>query len=174
MSSDLFAYVQQLEMLAFFSGYPLVYFLVRIFFHNTSFKNGRRAEMVSILPYSYALIGVLYLGLQLKNLYPDYTIENIQHRIQQPYLNIWGLLSILFWIPAISQKQKLSVLHSFVFFFFIVRDLFFQLAGLSQDRNILKNDMRIYSVSIFLNLVAFTLLALLSFLLRFRKKYRDS
>src|ERR1700759_323968 len=144
MDNDFFAYVQRLEMLAFFSGYPLIFFLVRFVFRNRSFKKRRREGIVSILPYAYALVGTLYLVLLLKNLYPDYTIENVQHRIQQPYLVVWGILSNLFWIPAIARKQIFSILHSLVFFFFILRDLFFQLPGFSQDRNIIKNDMNMY------------------------------
>lgn len=174
MGNDFIAYVQHLEMLAFFSGYPLIYYFVRFLFRKASSKNGRRSDIVSILPYAYALVGTLYLGLLLKNLYPDYTIENLQNRFQQPYLNIWAILSILFWIPAISRKQVLSVLHSLVFFFFIVRDLLLQLTGINHDTNIIKNDMRIYTVSIFLNLLSFFLLALLYFLFLFRKKHSHS
>ena len=174
MDNDFFAYVQHLEMLAFFSGYPLVYYLVRFLFRNATSKNGRWSGISSILPYSYALTGTLYLGLLLKNLYPDYTIENVQHRIQQPYLIIWGILSMLFWIPAIARKQILSILHSFVFFFFILRDLFVQLAGFSQDSNIIKNDMSMYTVSIFLNLLAFALLAFAYFLPPFHNKHSNS
>ena len=170
MGSSIFTYVQQLEMLAFFSGYPLIYYLVRFLTRNVSLKNVRGAETVTILPFAYALVGTLYLGLQLKNLYPGYTIENISHRIQQPYLIIWALLSILFWIPALSKRQILSVLHSLVFFFIIVKDLFFQLTGIISDRDIIRNDMKIYTVSIFLNLAAFILI-LLSSLLPFRKKH---
>ncbi len=174
MGNNFFVNIQQLEMLAFFSGYPLIYFLVRFLAHNLSFKNGWDARIVSILPFAYALIGTLYLGLQLKNLYPDYTIVNIKQRIQHPYLIIWGLLSILFWIPAISKKQVLSILHGLVFFFLILKDLFSQLAGFSQDRDIVKNDMRIYTVSIFLNLAAIIFLTLLSYLLTLRKRYPKS
>ena len=125
--------------------------------------------LVSILPFAYALIGTLYLGLQLKNLYPGYTIENVSHRIQQPYLIIWALMSVLFWIPALPKRQILSVLHSLVFFFIIIKDLFFQLAGVTRDNNIIKNDMSVYSVSILLNTAAYILLALLAFLLTFAK-----
>ena len=174
MGNSIFIYVEQLEMLAFFSGYPLVYYLVRILTRNTSYKNIRGAELVSILPFAYALIGTLYLGLQLKNLYPDYSIENVRHRIQQPYLVIWTLLSILFWIPSLPKRQILSVLHGLVFFFIIVKDLFFRLTGLIVDRDILKNDMKVYSVSVVLNLAAFILLAFLIFLISFRKKYLKS
>src|SRR5579863_644928 len=170
MDNDFFLYVQHLEMLAFFPGYPLVYYLIRFIFRNTSSKYGRLTKIVSKLPYAYALTGTLYLSLLLKNLYPDYTLENLQHRIQQPFLIIWGISSILFWIPAIARKQIFSMLHSLVFFFFIVRDVFFQLAGFSHDSNNIKNDMRIYTVSIFLNLIAFILIASLQVLLPLRKK----
>ena len=164
MHNDFFAYVEHLEMLAFFSGYPLMYYLVRFFFSKKYSKNLRLAGIVTILPYSYALMGTLYLGLLLRNMYPNYSIENIQHRIQQPYLVIWGLISILFWIPAVARRQILTVLHSLVFFFYIVRDLFLQVAGINHDQNIIKNDMKIYTVSIFLNLLAIVLIAFVYFL----------
>jgi hypothetical protein len=174
MDSSIFTYVQQLEMLVFFSGYPLVYYFVRFLNRNTSLKNVRGAGLVTLLPFAYALMGILYLGLQLKNLYPDYTIENVSHRIQQPYLFIWALLSTLFWIPALGKRQILSVLHSLVFFSIIVKDLLFQLTGFISDRNILKNDMKIYSVSVVLNLASFILIVLTAFLPSLRKKYPKS
>jgi cyanate permease len=170
MGNNFLAYVQQLEMLAFFSGYALVNYLVRFPIRSSFFKNGRGGGLVSILPFTYALMGTLYLGLQLMNLYPDYTLENITRRFQQPYLVIWALMSMLFWIPALAQRQLLGILHSLVFFFMIARDLFFQLAGFAADQDIVKNDMKIYTVSIFLNLAAFILLALFSYLPPFRKK----
>ena len=164
----------QLEMLAFFSGYPLVYYLVRFFARHASLKNISAAELVSILPFAYALTGTLFLGLQLKNVYPVYTIEHVRHRIQQPYLFIWALLSLLFWIPAISKRQILSVLHSLVFFLIIVRDLYYQLTGLSSERNILKNDMTVYTISILLNLAAFIFISLSCFIYNLRIKYPKS
>jgi hypothetical protein len=171
MDSSLFTYMQQLEMLAFFSGYPLIYYLVRLLSRNASLKNSRGAGLVSILPFAYALIGTLYLSLQLKNLYPDYSIENIKLRIQQPWLQIWGFLSILFWIPAVSKRLTFSVLHSLVFFFIILKDLFFRFTGPVMDPDIVKNDMRLYMVSIFLNMAAYIFLFLLSIFFPTRKKY---
>ncbi len=172
MGNSIFSYIQQLEVLVFFSGYPLVFVVVRFLARQHIIeKFPGRGDLCSILPFAYALIGTLYVCYQLMNLYPDYTIENVRHRIQQPYLIIWALLSLLFWIPAISKKQILSVLHSLVFFFIIVRDLFFQLTGYTSDRNILRNDMKIYTMSVFLNLAAVILVVVISFLPFFRKKY---
>ena len=174
MGNNFFIYLQHLEMLAFFSGYPLVCYLLRFATRNTSFKNGKGTAIVSILPLAYALVGTLFLGLQLNNIYPDFTLENLNRRIQQPVLLIWGLLSLVFWIPAVSKRQLLSILHSLVFFFLIVKDLFFYLTGQIRDPDIIKNDMRVYTVSIFLNLAAATCIFLFSYLLRFRKKYPGS
>lgn len=172
MGNTLFTYVQHLEMMAFFSGYPLIHYILRVISRKA--LNNQGSRMISLLPFAYALVGTLYLGLQLSNFYPDYTFVNIKNRIQQPVLLIWGLLSLLFWLPALSRKQLWSVLHSLVFFFFIIKDLFFYLIGQIQDQDIIKNDMRVYTVSIFLNLAAYTLLFLLSHLLRFRKKFPES
>jgi hypothetical protein len=167
---SIFTYARQLEMLVFFSGYPLVYYLVRYIVRNTSLKKTGKPELVSILPYAYALTGALYIALLIKNLYPDYSLENIRNQTQQSYLVIWAILSILFWIPAISRKQILSMLHSLVFFLLILKDLFVQLTGFNPDPNILKNDMKVYTVSIVLNLSAFIILVLFSLLFPIRKK----
>ncbi len=174
MDNSFLAYLQRLEMMAFFSGYPLIYSLILFVAGNKQSKNNSRSSLVSFLPFSYALVGTLYLCLQLKNLYPDYFIGNIKLTVQLPYLKIWGLFSILFWLPALGRKTVLSLVHSFVFFFFFVKDLFFQLSGLSADKNIVRNDMKIYTVSLLLNLAAFALIILIFFLFtRSRKLLRS-
>lgn len=170
MDDIFFAYLQRLELMAFFSGYPLLYAVTLFIAENQQLKNNFKSRIVSLLPFAYALVGTLYLGLQLKILYPDYSIENIKLTMQQPYLKIWGLLAILFWIPAIAKKPILSLLHSLVFFFFLVRDLFLQLSASSADKNIVRNDMKIYTDSLLLNLGAFALIVLLSFLFTHYKK----
>ena len=98
MGDDFFSYLQQLELMAFFSAYPLFYAIVNVIFGNS--KKEIFVRLPSLLPYGYALVGVLYLGLQLKNIYPDYSFENISSSVQQPLLTIWALLSLLFWIPG--------------------------------------------------------------------------
>lgn len=171
MDSSFFSYIQRLEMMAFFSGYPLIYAVILVIAGSQQSKNNYRSRLISFLPFAYALLGTLYLGLQLKNLNAGLSDENIKLLVHQPYLKIWGLLSILFWIPALGKKPFLSLLHSFVFFFFLVKDLFFQLSGASADENIVRNDMEIYTDSLILNLIAFALIVFLSFLFARYKKY---
>ncbi len=170
MDSSFFAYLQQLELMAFFSGYPLVYALTVFFAGNQKVKNNFKKRIVSLLPFGYALVGTLYAGLQLKKLYPDYSFENIKLSTQHPWLIFWALLSILFWIPALAKQKVFSLIHSLVFFLFLVRDLFLQLSISNMNESIVKNDMNVYTNSLLLNFGAFTILVLLSFLFTLYKK----
>jgi hypothetical protein len=173
MDDTFFTYLQRLEMMAFFSGYPLIYAIVVSVAGNKQTKTILKNRLTSSLPFGYALVGTLYLGLQLKNFYPDYSIEKIKLTVQQPYLIIWGLLSVLFWIPAIAKKRILSLLHSLVFFFFVARDLLLHSFQPSADKNVVKNDMKIYTDSLLLNMGAFAFILLLSFLFsRYKNRLR--
>ncbi len=170
MNNSFFAYLQQLELMTFFSGYPLLYTVILFFAGNKRPVNNFKASMVSFLPFAYALVGTLYLGLQLKNLYFNYSPENLRQLTLQPYLMLWGLLSIFFWLPSLRKKKVLSLMHSLVFFFFLIRDLIFQLTGAVADTNMVKNDMRIYTISFLLNLCVFAFVLLLAFLFNRYKK----
>lgn len=166
MDNSFFAYTQLMELMAFFSGYPLLYAIVYLIFGKQELgQSSFKSRIVFLLPYAYALVGTLYLGLQLKNLYPDYSFENIGLSIHRPYLIAWGLLSMLFWIPALSKKIVFSLMHSFVFFYFLLRDLFLQIVDATVDKDIVRNDMKIYTVSLFVNLGAFLFIILSSFII---------
>jgi hypothetical protein len=169
MDNSFFAYLQQLELMAFFSAYPLVYSVIYVVAGNSQKELPRK--LPSLLPYAYALVGTLYLGLQLKNLYPDYSLENIRSTVQQPLLTLWALLSLLFWIPALAKKPVISLLHSFVFFFFLLKDILLTLFSSDTDKNIIKNEMKVYTDSLLLNLGALILVTLFFLLFtRFTRK----
>ncbi len=167
MGAGFFSYIERLELMGFFSAYPLVYALVSVI--ATSFKAPVK-KIFSLLPYTYALVGLLYLGLQLKNLYPDYSFENIRLSVQQPFLKIWALLTLLFWIPFFAKKPVLSLLHSLVFFFFLLRDLYLQTSLHNADKTIVRNEMKLYTDSFLLFLSGFTAILLLSFLISWYKR----
>lgn len=167
MDNSFFAYLQQLELMVFFSGYPLIYAVTVFLAALGKTKNNFTARLVSVLPFAYALLGTLYLGFLLKIIYPDYSIKHIDITIQHPYLVTWALFSILFWIPALAKRKVLSLIHSLVFFVILLKDLFSQFSG--SDNSIIKNDMNVYTTSIFLNIGSFAFVVLLSFLF-LRKK----
>jgi len=172
MNTDFLSYLQKLELMVFFSAYPVLYTVIVFFAGNQLLKGNLTTRMVSLLPFSYALVGTLFLGFQLKKLYPDYSVEHIKLIIHQPWLVIWGLLSILFWIPALAKRSALSLVHSLVFFLFLASDLFLKLSSSSSvDNSIITNDMKVYTSSLFLNLGAIAFLVLLSLLITYSKRH---
>ncbi len=173
MDNSFLAYLQRLELIGFFSGYPLIYAIALVITGNQRLKTGFISRISALLPYAYAVVGTLFLGFELKKLYPVYSIEHIKQSIQHPYLVIWGLLAMLFWIPALSKKIVFSLIHSLVFFFLLVSDIFEQLS-FSADSDIVKNDMKVYTSSLVLNLSTFAFLVLLSFLFASYKRRLNS
>jgi hypothetical protein len=169
MDNSFFIYLEQLELMGFFSGYLFIYLLAKITETILLQKKIVASNLSKLLPYSYAFVGLLFLGYQLKNLYPDYSIENLKGITQNGFLKIWALLSILFFIPALAKKTALSLLHSLVFFYFIVKDLsayFFNDA----DEAILQNDMSIYTRSLLLQASTFFIVSIIYLTIKFFKR----
>lgn len=163
MDSDFWQYIDRLELMAFFSGYPLVYATTMTFLGNKKNRGKNFAASVSfLLPYAYALCGTLYLGLLMRNLYPDYSIKNIGVYFDHSYLKIWAMFSLLFWIPLFSKKPVFSLFHSLPFFIYLIRDVF--LFKFSRpDHDMIKNEIKVYSDSLFLNIVTLAVIVLLYF-----------
>ena len=154
MDNDFFAYIARLESMAFFVGYPLIYAIVQAIGGRGRETTSFIGSLAKLLPFAYALSATLFIGLLLKELYPDYSLKNISHQFQFPFLKIWGALALLFWIPAFNKRPVLSLLHSLVFFFFLLKDLYLQLSS-HPGREIIKNDMNIYTDSLLLNAFTF-------------------
>ena len=163
MGNDFLTYITRLETMAFFAGYPMVYAFIYSLTNRSYYKSKTFINVLTqLLPYAYALAGSLYLGLLLKNMYPDYSLKIIVSTFQQHPIKIWGLLSILFWIPALGKKSILSLFHSLVFFFFILKDIFLQSIS-SNNHEMLKTDMHIYGTSILLNVCLLLSIAIIHY-----------
>lgn len=169
MDDSFILYLERLELMAFFAGYPLIYLLVVSVAGTEKLKRITRINIASLLAYSYAVTGLLYVGLMLKNLYPDLSLEHIRVSAAGPFLKIWALSSLLFFIPAIAKRPVLSLLHSMVFFFLLLRDLFLPFTK-QGDQSLINNDMRVYSFSLILNLITFVFVWLVCLLTRWIKK----
>ncbi len=163
MGIDFFAYIERLELIAFFCGYPFIYLLVHIFSSTQFVKRIFHNRIELLLPVSYALVGLLYLGLLLKNLYPHYSLHNIQLSVHQPFFKIWGLLSLLFFIPLFNRKTVFSLWHSLLFFFFFAATIIKETL-LSNQNDAVKNGMHIYSISLLINLFAFIIICIFDFI----------
>jgi len=158
METSFFAYMQQLELIAFWAGYPLLYAVANVISGKQDSRNYNQIRF--LLPVSYALVGILYLGLQLRTLYPNYSLSHIRTSIQHPYWTGWALLSILFLIPFFRKKPFLSLLHSLPFFFLLCRDLYLNTIDAQPDYNVAQNDMKTYTDSLLLQLGAFVFIAI--------------
>ena len=164
MDNSFFAYLQHLEMMAFFSGYPLIYAVVLFVSGNKQSVNNFRNRGASLLQYAYALVGTLFVGFQLKKLLIGYNDGSINISFQQPLLIIWGLLAILFWIPALAKKAALSLAHSSIFFFLLLWDIFMQKTLPNDNGNLLANDMKIYTGSLLLNATSLGFMVLIVYI----------
>ncbi|MDE3251984.1 MAG: hypothetical protein KGO92_04195 [Bacteroidota bacterium] len=167
MENGFIAYLQQLEFLLFFSGYALLYILIINISETRKYTSLFFQTLIRSLPLCYALAGSLYLGLLLKNIYPVYTIGNLSQKLQYPLLTIWGLLSLLCWIPLFRKKGVYSFLHSLLFFFLFVKGIIHFSTGQSADKQMVRNHLTMYTLSLLLYLVLLILMTSLSY---FRKK----
>jgi hypothetical protein len=157
-------YISHLQLLAFFAGYPFVYTLVNFLATKRQEKTPFISkEWVALLPFTYALIGSLFFGLLLKNISPDFSLQNIADTSS---LEVWAIISVLFWIPALSKKPVFSLLHSVPFFLILIKDFFIQ-ATSNSAMFVIENDMKMYSISFLLNTVALVFIYALLYCLRY-------
>lgn len=170
MGDSFFSYIQKLEIIAIFSGYPLVYAIVVVLSGYIKRATRFKYTVTSMLPFSYALTGVLFLGLQLRKLYPDYSVNNINTEIQNPFLTIWGILAIVFFLPFLRKRIVLSLLHSLVFFFLVIKDILLYLISSNTDQYAVRNAMNVYSNSLILNLAILVFVLMAISIFRFFKK----
>ena len=170
MGDDLFAYIERLQLMAFFAGYPLLYAMAQVLAGLKVRKQGSFPHLwVRSLPYAYALTATLFLGMLIRDLYPDYTLNHITSQFQNPWLKVVGIMAVLCWLPFFSRKPLLCLLHSLVFFYFVLRDLFFHFTSSSVGREIIQNDMKILTDSLLLNAVTMVLVMVVLAILSFKK-----
>ena len=166
-------YISELQLLAFFAGYPLIYTLVNFLAtkrqERPSFLSNKWVEL---LPFAYGLIGTLFIGLFLKNISPDFSLKNIMGQFQSPFLEVWAFISVLFWIPAFSKKPVFSLLHSLPFFFLLINHFFTQTTA--SGRFVIDNDMKMYTISFLLNMAALAFIYALLYCLRYFRFYKNT
>lgn len=168
MGENFFEYIERMELLFFFSGYPLVYSLI-YFVHGRAQKNQHPMLMrlVPLLPLAYALSASIFFGFWLREFVIRQQIQNIRADDHISLLKAWGLSAVIFWIPFFNRKPIYSLLHCMVFFIVFLKEL---LAGIGSEDggDIIRNDMRIYTISLALNLVCLTLIWILSIIIKKR------
>ncbi len=161
MDTDIILFIEKLQLMIFFLGYPLLFTFLY------SFKNSKESTfyhflhtLYTLLPSSYFLLGLLFVGLVFKNLFPDYSVNNFFQQFKFPYLTFWASSSLIFCIGFLNKRPIYSLLHSLVFFSLLLKDFF------SATNDIIRNDMKIYTISLLINSVCLLLLFLINLLFK--------
>ena len=163
-----FAYLERLELLGFFSGYPLLFIICLIIAGPPADRTDFKKQLLQSLPYAYALTGTCYLAMFIINAGSQIDGSLIS-ALQEPWLRVWAILALLFWFPGFSRHPLLSLLHSLVFFYFLVRDLLFYSRG-KMDKDLIRNDLKVYGDSLLILLAALVFVFILFSLVT---KYRE-
>jgi hypothetical protein len=167
MDDSFFSYLERLELIAFFAGYPLVWLLALSIAGKKETRTPWKRRLVKILPYAYALVGVLYWGMQLRHDTADFTQSTLL------FLKIWALSSLLFFIPLFSRNPVPAFLHSLVFFYLPLKDIYIQATTPGSGPEIVRNDMNVYTDSLLLvSLVVVSLFTLHSIYSYYRSKQK--
>jgi hypothetical protein len=151
MTDNLQEFFQRFELLAFFAGYPLLYAI--LYFFGIARKSSPRRQsrnLQELLPGVYAITGTLFVLFLMREIYADHSLEDIAPSAVILMLKIWGVLAILFWIPALRRQPLYSLIHSLVFFLLILKDILTGM-GSPTGRDQIRNDMRIFTSSLLLN-----------------------
>jgi hypothetical protein len=164
MEQSLISYLQQLEILVFFCGHTLLYLVVNSLNSIPSINVVFKKRIRWALPYSYAMAGVLFIGFEMRNMYPDLSPLHFLQRFQNPFLFFWAMSTLLFWLRTIHKFIWISFLHSLVFFYFLIKDLIWNNSGGMADIHLARNNMNIYFISLLLHFFLIIFFFLFSFL----------
>ncbi|CAN5141298.1 hypothetical protein BH09BAC2_BH09BAC2_16260 [soil metagenome] len=150
MGQGFAAYIQRMELIAFFSGYALVYAFVHFIAGEHHKKcSVWQTRMIGFLPYAHALSGTLYVGLILKELSNNFSFDNLIKSFSSGW-NLFAFISLLFWLPFFNRRKWVPLMHSLVFFYLLIKDIVLQLSY-ADTNDMVNNDLRIYTASIFIN-----------------------
>jgi hypothetical protein len=164
MTDSFITYIERLELLTFFSGYPLVYaFTLSFAGSNFTKRNHFSSALLNSLPKAYALAGTIFLLLWVREMFIQSGIPNMAPGFNISPYQAWGLLAFFFWMPALRRKPFYSLLHSMVFFFLFFKDLVTGISAAS-GKDILSNDMKVYAVSLALNISCLFIVLTISWL----------
>lgn len=174
--NDFFAYLEKLELIAFFAGFPLIYFLVVSYKNQLlSSKYAFPKQIPGNLKYGYALTVLLYVGMkvyqQVGN--PDgFHLSNL-YIGENRYLIIWAFAGLIFWLPFLKSKPILALLHSLVFFFLFLLFIYLYIKG-EADKAVVTNSTQLYFYSILLNAITILIVSALQFIFSRMKKSKEA
>lgn len=168
MGTGLLTTIQRFELLAFFSGYPVLYTLVSIISGSRLKITGSDPKkLLPLLGAAYASVGTGFLFFLL---WPSFHAQPFAPAdLSIVALRTWGVLAILFWLPRLRNLPVASLLHSVIFFGLVALDIIEGGSSLA-GREEIRNDMLLFTVSVLLNAATFSLVLLVVFIRRIMRR----
>jgi hypothetical protein len=149
--NDIFSFIDKLELISFFSGYLIVLTFVSIIANRYQSINWV-VRLKNILPKSYGVIGLLYLGLKLQQYLPTlikYPLSTIQ--LRWDFLHLLAYFSFIFLFTPSKIGYKISLFHGSIYSI-IALFLIFQFGLTHTIDHSFKNKITyVFLISILLN-----------------------
>ena len=161
-ATDLLSSIQRFELLAFFSGYPVIYTVVTIVSgFGLKGVSAKLQKVPNLLGAAYAMVGTIFLFFLF---WPAFHVQPFRVANGSIVaLRVWAMLAVLFWLPRLRKLPISSLLHSLIFFGLIVLDIIAGGSSLS-GRDQIGNDMRLFTISLLLNAATFSIVLLIVFI----------
>jgi hypothetical protein len=168
MGNDLFGMIERFEIIVFFAGYTILYCLLNYLWIKPYLFI---EKLKSVLPLGYALSSTLFLGYFLRKIYQNHILGNAELQFYHPFLIAWGMMALFFWFPFFRKSPSLSLMHSFMFLFYILSDLVISLFG-DKDILVIRNNMNILTASFLINVTTlFVVFFIFSLINKFKKTF---
>ena len=143
--NDLFIYIEQVELIAFFSGLPVIWILVNLIFEN---KSKDTVEINRILPPVYGILSVLYVGMKLDAYWPNIFAGWLFGNKWHIFLKFWAISAIFFLLPIRNIFfLRCSFFHSLVFYAILLKDLI-QFFYNTLSAELIRNEWKLHFLSI--------------------------
>jgi len=164
MGEGFIAYIERIELIGFFSGYPVVWLLLNRMLKRRFSLHALSMRIRSALPAVYPVLATLYTAMLIKSLYPYYTVQNLLNIFSITPLRIWAITALIFWLPYLQKRISILLLHSAVFFGLLCYDVWANIRNHS-NLEMLQNDIRIFGISILLSIVILSVVTAFIFIL---------
>lgn len=165
MGEGFIAYIERIELIGFFSGYPVVLVLLNMLLKRRFSRQVLSMRIRSALPAVYPLLATLYTAMLIKSLYPSYTVQNLLNTFSITPLRIWAITALIFWLPYLKKRISILVVHSAVFLGLLGYDVWTNIRN-HATLEMLQNDIRIFGISILLSTVMLLLVTVFIFILQ--------
>ena len=143
--TDFFIYIERLELIAFFTGVPLLGIVIFLVIG----KRERGMVLLhTILPITYAILSVLYLGMKMYQHGLDMGDWLLRGSVLHILLKGWAISASFFFIPAFRKRWRgVSHYHGLVFYGIILNDLI-QASRRALSAELIRNEWFLQGLSI--------------------------